>query len=287
MDGIIIKGIGGFYCVKTADGIFQAKGRGKFKKDRFILSVGDRVKLQVRDDGDSVIESVYPRKNHFLRPPVSNVDRFIIVVTASRPAPNMEIIDRLLVMAENSGADSVICVNKADEAEEEVLNELRAVYEPLYPFISVSGRTGYGLEEIRKYIEGVSAAFAGPSGVGKSTIINSIAPEADLKTGVISDKTLRGKHTTRHVELLDAFGGMVFDTPGFTSFDIPDMDERELGKCYPEILRASWGCRFDDCIHMNEPECNVKLELEEGIISPSRYGSYTAGVEELRRRKKY
>ena len=131
MTGVIIKGIGGFYYVKTADGVFQAKGRGKFKKDRFILAVGDRVDLQVREDGDSVIESVYPRKNSFIRPPVANVDRFIITVTASKPAPDFGIIDRFLVTAEKAGAEAVICINKIDRADGEILAGLKEVYEPL------------------------------------------------------------------------------------------------------------------------------------------------------------
>ena len=287
MTGIIIKGIGGFYYVKTADGVFQAKGRGKFKKDRFILAVGDIVELQVRDDGDSVIESVHPRKNSFIRPPVSNVDRFITVVTASKPAPDFGIIDRFLVTAEKAGAGAVICINKIDEADEGILSQLKEVYEPLYPVVTVSGRTGQGIEKLEKYMEGCSVAFAGPSGVGKSTIINRLVPEAAMETGRISQKTDRGRHTTRHVELFEAFGGMVFDTPGFTSFDIPDMDERELSEYYPEIFKASYGCRFDDCMHLEEPGCRVREEIEEGTISPLRYRSYRAGVEELRKRKKY
>lgn len=287
MTGVIIKGIGGFYYVKTADGVFQAKGRGKFKKDRVILAVGDRVDLQVRKDGDSVIESVYPRKNSFIRPPVANVDRFIITVTASKPAPDFGIIDRFLVTAEKAGAEAVICINKIDRADGEILAGLKEVYEPLYPVIAVSGRTGQGLDIFREYIEGCSVAFAGPSGVGKSTIINRLIPGAAMETGRISRKTDRGRHTTRHVELFEAFGGMVFDTPGFTSFDIPDMDERELSEYYPEIFKASEGCRFDDCMHLGEPGCRVKAEVEEGIISPSRYRSYKAGIEELRKRRKY
>lgn len=273
--------------MKTADGVFQAKGRGKFKKDRFILAVGDRVELQVREDGDSVIESVYPRKNSFIRPPVANVDRFIITVTASKPAPDFGIIDRFLVTAEKAGAEAVICINKIDRADGEILSGLKEVYEPLYPVIAVSGRTGQGLEVFKEYIEGCSVAFAGPSGVGKSTIINRLIPGAAMETGRISHKTDRGRHTTRHVELFEAFGGMVFDTPGFTSFDIPDMDERELSEYYPEIFKASEGCRFDDCMHLGEPGCRVKEEVEEGLISPSRYRSYKAGIEDLRKRKKY
>lgn len=273
--------------MKTADGVFQAKGRGKFKKDRFILAVGDRVELQVREDGDSVIESVYPRKNSFIRPPVANVDRFIITVTASKPAPDFGIIDRFLVTAEKAGAEAVICINKIDRADGEILAELKEVYEPLYPVATVSGRTGQNLEVLKNYIEGCSVAFAGPSGVGKSTIINRLIPGAAMETGRISRKTDRGRHTTRHVELFEAFGGMVFDTPGFTSFDIPDMDERELSEYYPEIFKASEGCRFDDCMHLGEPGCRVKAEVEEGLISPSRYRSYKAGIEELRKRRKY
>lgn len=288
MKGLIIKGIGGFYYVKTADGIYQAKGRGIFKKEGITLAVGDNVELEVLPDGDGVINEILPRKNQFIRPPIANVDCFIVVFAAAKPKPNFSIIDKFLIMAEAGNMDAVLCINKCDLASDEELARIRDIYEGIYPMFFVSAKTGEGIDGLDTYISGKRAAFAGPSGVGKSTITNLIVPQANMETGKISSKTSRGKHTTRHVEIFESReGGLVFDTPGFTSFDILEADEAALSDYYPEFASYKGKCRFDNCRHLKEPDCRVREAAEQGEISMARYESYLTNLEQVKKRKKY
>lgn len=288
MKGLIIKGIGGFYYVKTDQGIFQAKGRGIFKKQGITLSVGDNVDIQVLEDGDAVINELFPRKNQFIRPAIANIDTFVVVFSATKPKPNFHLIDKFLIMAEMHDIEPVICVNKCDLAKEEQLVEIREIYKNVYPLIETSGKTGKGISKLLGLLEGKKVALAGPSGVGKSTITNLIIPEANMETGDISQKTLRGKHTTRHVEIFEAFGGgLIFDTPGFTSFDILEANEANLMEFYPEIARYNGQCRFDNCRHISEPECAVREAAKAGEFSYLRYESYLANMEEIKKKKKY
>lgn len=288
MRGLIIKGIGGFYYVKTAEGIYQAKGRGIFKKAGITLAVGDNVELEVLPDGDGVINEILPRKNQFIRPPIANVDCFIVVFAAAKPKPNFSIIDKFLIMAEAGNMDAVLCINKCDLASNEELVRIQNIYEGIYPMFFVSAKTGEGIDHLDAYISGKRAAFAGPSGVGKSTITNLIVPQANMETGKISSKTSRGKHTTRHVEIFESReGGLVFDTPGFTSFDILEADEAALSDYYPEFAPYKGKCRFDDCRHLKEPDCRVREAAEQGEISMARYESYLTNLEQVKKRKKY
>ena len=288
MRGLIIKGIGGFYYVKTAEGVFQAKGRGIFKKEGITLAVGDVVDIEILDDGDAVINAIEERKNQFIRPPIANIDRFIVVFAATKPKPNFSIIDKFLIMAEQHHIEPVICVNKCDLAKTAAIEEIKAIYGGIYPMVFVSAATGDGIEDLMPYIRGNRVAFAGPSGVGKSTITNRIIPEANMETGNVSKKTARGKHTTRHVEIFEAEGGgFVFDTPGFTSFEILEAEEDNLSDFYPDLLKFKGQCRFDNCRHMKEPDCCVRDAVERGEIHPLRYASYLANMEEIRKRKKY
>ena len=245
MEGLIVKGIGGFYYVDTGLDIIEAKGRGIFKKDGITLAVGDRVELGIIDEAEKkgVINSIYPRKNQFIRPPIVNVDTFVVVFAASKPKPNLVLVDKFLVMAEMNDVEAVICINKSDLASQEELKEFRAVYEDIYPVIAVSAKTGDGMDELKKAVSGKTAALAGPSGVGKSTIINDLVPYANMETGSISEKTKRGKHTTRHAEIFNADGGgKIFDTPGFTSFEIMEAGEDNLMHYYPDIDRYTGSC---------------------------------------------
>lgn len=288
MKGLIMKGIGGFYYVKTADGIYQTRGRGIFKKQGVTLAVGDNVEIEILPDGDGVINEILPRKNQFIRPPIANVDCFVVVFAVRKPKPNFQVVDRFLIMAERCGMEAVICVNKCDLAEEDELEEIKSIYGHIYPVLFVSGKTGEGISSLNTYISGKRAAFAGPSGVGKSTITNLIIPEANMETGSVSSKTSRGKHTTRHVEIFETEGGgLVFDTPGFTSFDILEAEEDELAGCYPEFAPYLGQCRFDNCRHRKEPDCAVRRAVEEDRISRIRYESYLANLEEICSRKKY
>ena len=289
MIGLIVKGIGGFYYVLDDNkNVTQCRARGSFKNEGITPCVGDQVEFEILDDGDGIVEKIYPRKNHFIRPPVSNIDLMAIVTTASNPKPVPYIIDKFLVMAERSGAEIIICVNKADKAKPKVLKELTEIYGDIYPLYVISGETGQGIDELKTALKDKKCAFAGPSGVGKSTIINALNPAMELETGEISKKTNRGKHTTRHVEIFSLpFGGMIYDTPGFTSFDVFENEVSMLQHNFPELREHLGQCRYDDCLHIKEPDCSVREALEKGEISASRYESYVRMIDEIRKKKNY
>lgn len=289
MKGLIVKGIGGFYYVEDDEGIrIRCRARGVFKNEGIVPCVGDEVEFSMVDDEEGLVEKIYPRKNSFIRPPISNVDLIAVVVSASKPKFNPFITDRFLVMAEKSNADIVICVNKCDIAQEKSIEKIAKTYKKIYTVISISGNTGLGIDELREVTMGKKTAFAGPSGVGKSTIINALQPGFCLETGEISGKTKRGRHTTRHVEIFRTdYGAMVYDTPGFTSFDVLEAEETELQQYYPDIMEYAGNCKYDNCIHIKEPECGVLKALSEGKIEKSRYDSYSSQIEEIRNRKRY
>lgn len=288
MTGLITKGIGGFYYVLTEEGIIEAKGRGIFKNDGIKLAVGDVVELEKTEEGKGVINEIYPRKNQFIRPPIVNVDTFIVVFAPAHPKPNYMLIDKFLIMAEMNGIEPVLCLNKCDLVTEEEIKEIRSIYEGIYPILAVSCQTGQGLDKLQEIVSGKKAALAGPSGVGKSTILNNLHPEANMETGAVSQKTRRGKHTTRHVEIFQLEGGgMIYDTPGFTSFEILDAEEDNLAGFYPEMDQLRGKCRYDDCRHVSEPECAVRDAVKNGKIHKKRYDSYLANLEEIRTRRKY
>ena len=290
MEGLIIKGIGGFYYVKTEEGLIEAKGRGIFKKDGTTLCVGDLVEVDIisPEDKKGVINRIMPRKNCFIRPPIANIDVFAVVFAAKAPAPNCPVIDRFLVNAERHNVDPVICINKMDLVSSKVMEELKAVYDGAYKVIQMSTKTGEGVEDLLTLIKDKKTALAGPSGVGKSSILNMLHPEANMETGDVSRKTMRGKHTTRHVEIFEIEqGGMIFDTPGFTSFEIGDMEPSELKHFYPEFERLDGRCRYDDCNHLKEPDCAVKAAVKSGKINHRRYQSYVYNMEELKSRSRY
>ena len=288
MTGLITKGIGGFYYVLTEEGIIEAKGRGIFKNEGIKLAVGDIVELEKTEDGKGVINSIHPRKNQFIRPPIVNVDTFIVVFAPAHPKPNYMLIDKFLIMAEMNGIEPVICLNKCDLVSEEEVEEIRRIYGDIYPMLTISCQTGQGLSELQKMVAGKKAALAGPSGVGKSTILNQLHPEANMETGAVSEKTRRGKHTTRHVEIFQLEGGgMIYDTPGFTSFEILEAEEENLSSFYPEMDQIRGQCRYDDCRHVSEPECAVRDAVKAGTIHKKRYDSYLANLDEIRTRRKY
>ena len=290
MEGLIIKGIGGFYYVKTEEGLIEAKGRGIFKKDGTTLCVGDLVEVDIisPEDKKGVINRIMPRKNCFIRPPIANIDVFAVVFAAKVPAPNFPVIDRFLVNAERHNVDPVICINKMDLVSSKELEELKAVYDGAYKVIQMSTKTGEGVEDLLTLIKDKKTALAGPSVVGKSSILNMLHPEANMETGDVSRKTMRGKHTTRHVEIFEIEqGGMIFDTPGFTSFEIGDMEPSELKHFYPEFERLDGRCRYDDCNHLKEPDCAIKAAVKSGKINHRRYQSYVYNMEELKSRSRY
>lgn len=288
MIGLIKKGIGGFYYVSTEKGIIQAKGRGIFKKNKITLCVGDIVDLEILDDGDGIINEIEPRKNQFIRPPIANVDCFFVVFAGKEPNPNYFNIDKFLIMAEANNTEVLICINKTDLLTVEERKEIEDIYKGVYPMTFISTVTGEGLDDLKTRCNGKKVALAGPSGVGKSTITNNLIPKANMETGVVSDKTKRGKHTTRHVEIFDLEdGGMIFDTPGFTSFEVLEVDEDELMDYYPEMAKLRGCCKYDNCRHVKEPACAIIDAVDNGVIHEKRYESYIHNLEEIKKKKRY
>ncbi len=288
MEGTILKGIGGFYYVRTAEKIYQCKARGIFRKEGMTPYVGDLVEVEPLDDEEAVITRIFPRKNQFIRPPVANVDCLIITGAVKKPELNLYIIDKFLVMAEGQHTDIGICLNKTDLAAPGEIEAFRNIYEDIYPVICVSGKTGEGMWELQSFLKGRKCAFAGPSGVGKSTLLNRLEASAMAETGEISDKSQRGKHTTRHVELFQlSDGGMIFDTPGFTSFEVLEAEEQELAFLYPEMVPFIGECRYHNCRHISEPGCRVRQAVEEAAIHESRYDSYCRQLKEIQEMRKY
>lgn len=285
MKGIIVKGIAGFYYVKCGDEIIECKARGIFKNRGITPAVGDDVVISLTEPGKGIIEDILPRKNVFIRPPIANIDTFIVVMAAAHPKPNFPVIDKFLVMADAKGTDIVICVNKTDIARPQDIEAIQDIYGGLYPMAFVSAKSGEGIDRLKSQLAGKKAAFAGPSGVGKSSILNAILPEANAQMGEISHKTKRGRHTTRHVEIFQVGDCMIYDTPGFTSFDIMEVGEEELDIHYPEMTAYKGSCYYDNCRHLREPDCMVKKALEEGKIHPMRYNSYKTQIEEIRTKK--
>lgn len=297
MYGRVIKGIGGFYFVSRIPEsyeVFMCNARGKLKTKNNILYVGDFVEFEKNDGhNEYIVTKLYERKNYLIRPPVSNIDMIVIVIAALDPKPNYLAVDKICVSAAAKGIDVAICVNKVRLKGDSELNKLRSIYKPIYPFVETDMIEDEGLNELYDIISGKSVALAGASGVGKSTITNKIIDFSNnryfdkdydieyMKTGDLSSKTKRGRHTTRHAELFILNDDtMIFDTPGFTSIDPPEIDIYDIKDMFIEFKTLIKDhCRFTDCLHVNEPDCSVKRALEEGIISEERYKSYLAILE--------
>lgn len=281
-EGLITKGYGGFYFVRSGEALCQCRGRGHLRRTEHSLLVGDRVLFSPLENGSGVIESVLPRQSVLGRPPVANVDQALLVVSLAHPEPDCILLDRLLVLCEAEQLEIVICLNKIDLVPEEYVSDLAAVYQGAgYQVVFTSALQGVGIATLREKVGDKISVMAGPSGAGKSTLINALEPGLSLRTGEISTKLKRGKHTTRHVELLPVADGLIADTPGFSNLVLPAMKRTELGCYFPEFAKLSEQCRFLDCLHDREPDCAVKTALQEGLISRCRYHNYLALLSEV------
>jgi ribosome biogenesis GTPase len=292
MIGKIVKGISGFYYVYVVgSGIYECKAKGAFRKQQMKPLVGDMVELKVLDEANHIgnVEDILPRKNALVRPAVANVDQALVIFAVDAPKPNLNLLDRFLVMMEYQNVPVHICFNKQDLAGEQERDALRQLYESAgYSVHFTQATAGIGCQEILDVLQDKTTTVAGPSGVGKSSLINQLQQEVVMETGDISQKIGRGKHTTRHSELLYVGENtFIMDTPGFSSMYVPEIEKEDLRNCFPEFETYAQECRFLGCVHIHEPDCGVKSALERGEISRSRYDNYLLLYEELANKKKY
>lgn len=292
MQGKIIRGIAGFYYVHVVEsGVYECKAKGVFRKENIKPLVGDDVEIEVLDEKDmeGSITKILPRKNDLIRPAVANIDQALVVFAVTQPDPHFNLLDRFLVMMERKEIPTVLCFNKTDIAEEPLITELEQIYRGCgYPVLFTSAREEENIGKLKDLLKGKTTAIAGPSGVGKSSLINLLQSEVKMETGSISRKIARGKHTTRHSELLvlgeDSY---IMDTPGFSSLYVNDFEKEELKYCFPEFAPYEGRCRFNGCDHIHEPGCAVKAAVEDGKIHRVRYEDYTEMYRELKERKRY
>lgn len=290
LEGLITKGIGGFYYVQTAQGLYACTARGKFRKEKVTPYAGDHVRIETEPDFKGVVDEILPRKNHLIRPPIANIDNLFIVVSLITPSPEPLLVDKTIAAAELREILPVVVITKVDLAEEETAEKLKHIYDTAgVPCHIVSAVTGEGVEALRPLLGGKISAFTGNSGAGKSTLLNALFPNFQLKTGQISEKLGRGRHTTREVELYPVGGnGYVADTPGFSTFEIERYemtDKDQLIYGFREFMELFGTCKFNTCTHTGEPGCAIKRAAENGSISKSRYKSYLAMYQEIKDRK--
>ena len=292
MQGKIIKGIAGFYYIYTEnDEIYECKAKGIFRKDKQKPLVGDNVEIEVLDEQgkEGSVTAILPRKNSLIRPAVANVDQAFVIFAMENPKPNFMLLDRFLIMMEKENVPAVICFNKKDLATEEELEFLYETYKSCgYQVLLSSTFNGEGLEEIREILKGKTTVVAGPSGVGKSSITNALQENVQMETGEISKKLKRGKHTTRHSQVIpvgkDTY---LMDTPGFSSLYLTDIEEQKLKDYFPEFREYEDQCRFQGCRHIHEPGCAVKEALNNHKISSLRYEDYLGLHEEIKEKRRF
>ncbi len=292
MQGKIIKGIAGFYYVDVVEsGVYECKAKGIFRKDKKKPLVGDEVEIEVLSDTEkegSIIE-ILPRKNELVRPAVANIDQALVVFAVTEPSPHFHLLDRFLVMMDYKGIPAVLCFNKKDIAQDTQVAELKEVYEACgYPVLFTSAKKEENMDRLKAFLKGKTTAVAGPSGVGKSSLINLMQSEVKMETGRISQKIARGKHTTRHSELIVIEeGSYIMDTPGFSSLYVDELEKEELKYYFKEFAQYEGTCKFHGCDHIHEPDCAVKAAVEEGKIHKIRYKDYTEIYQELKEKRRY
>ena len=292
MTGKIMKGIAGFYYVHVEGrGIYECKAKGIFRKEGIKPLVGDDVELDVLDEAKMCgnIRSILQRKSALVRPAVANVDQALVLFAIVKPNPNFNLLDRFLIRMEQQKLPTIICFNKEDIASPEEKEALRRAYETCgYQVLFISVLENKGLDQVRELLAGKTTTLAGPSGVGKSSLINQLSPGTQMETGEISEKIKRGRHTTRHSEIIALRDSTyIMDTPGFTSLELPQITKEELGWYYPEFREHEPFCKFRGCAHISEPDCKVKAAVEEGKISRMLYENYMALYRELKENRRY
>ena len=283
LEGLVLKNYNGYYYVQVANAVYTCKVKGKMKQNRFSLATGDRVLLEPGEQGEGMIKQVLPRKNFLLRPTMANLDLFVATFACATPDFSFLLADKLLALAELAQIPALLVLNKEDQAPTGLIEKVRAVYEPIgYEVYTLSAKEGTGVEALRERLKGRVCAFGGPSGVGKSSTINAIDSSVDLRTGAVSDKIGRGKHTTRFAQLLPFDEGYIADTPGFGNLLLEGMESEQALAAFREFAQYEAGCRFCPCSHTHEPVCGVKEAVASGAIAASRYESYLAMLEEIR-----
>ncbi|MEZ3434321.1 MAG: ribosome small subunit-dependent GTPase A [Lachnospiraceae bacterium] len=292
MQGKIVKGIAGFYYVHVVEsGVYECKAKGIFRKEGMKPLIGDNVEIEILDknDREGNITDILPRKNELIRPAVANIDQALVVFAAAKPNPHFNLLDRFLVMMESKSIPVILCFNKRDAAKEQDIRRIQEIYAGCgCPVIFTSVKRRTGIEMLFGLLEGKTTAIAGPSGVGKSSLINLLSPGAHMETGSISRKTSRGKHTTRHSELLFIDGDTyIMDTPGFSSLYVNDFEKEELKYYFREFGPYEGKCRFHGCGHIHEPDCAVKEAVISGKIHTVRYEDYKDMYEELKNKRRY
>lgn len=286
MKGQIIKALSGFYYVASEDEIFQTRARGNFRNRKITPLVGDEVIFESSNQTDGYLLEILPRKNELVRPPVANVDQGVVVTSLVEPNFSYNLLDRFLVTLEYEGIEPIIFLTKADLVKDlDAMKAIEETYQAIGYHVITSKVEGEDLLELQRYFPERITVFMGQSGAGKSTLLNRIVPALALETGVISESLGRGKHTTRHVELLPICDGLVADTPGFSSIDFLEIEAVELPKLFPDFLAVASNCRFRECMHLNEPDCAVKQGVAANEIAETRYKNYVQFLEEIENRR--
>ncbi len=287
MQGRIIKGIGGFYNVLLEGGtIVTCKARGRFRNEGVTPMVGDQVEVSFHETGFAAMDDILPRKNALLRPPVANIDLLVIVLSASIPKPDFLLADKLLIQAKTLQIEPLLVLNKMDSAKPEITDEFLRDYAAFHTLLA-SSATGEGIDALKQALTNRVSCFAGQSAVGKSSLLNALFPELALETGGLAKKTDRGKHTTRQAELWPYLGGAVLDTPGFSLFEMSELEQSALDASYPEFAGVTSECRFAGCRHVAEPDCAVKALLQTGKLSQGRYARYIEIQAEIEDKRKH
>ncbi len=286
--GIVTKAISGFFYVLTDSGLYECKGRGILKKDKLSVVVGDYVDIEIFSEDSGHVKKCHPRRNSLIRPNVSNIDYIVITMSMGEPKLDFNLLDKFLALAEYRDVRPIICINKVDDSSLlDDFKKIKEVYGSIYPIFPLSIKGNIGIEEFENYISGKSICFAGPSGVGKSTIVNHLIGDFSMETGGLSKKTGRGRHTTRHSEIFFLDNGTkIFDTPGFTALDVGDIPKEELKELYLDFVKYDVSCKFSDCNHIHEKDCGIKDGVSKENIAKSRYQSYVSIFDELSERER-